>query len=133
MKERMPSQEELAPSPVIHKEKKVCSKILITHPTISIMFVIEGIQSCFPQCQSIFSSVIKDFTGSKEKHEPVMEKEDPKESIRELSAIFSHANFPSDADKNDNRTTDEDELELSLGITMPQLTYVQQNINAFGL
>ncbi|MED6220148.1 hypothetical protein PIB30_117537 [Stylosanthes scabra] len=86
MKERMPSQEELAPSPVFHKEKK----------------------------KGIFSLVMKEFTGSKEKDVPFMEKEDPRESIRELSAIFSNANFPSDADNSDNRFMHEDEPELSL-------------------
>ncbi|RDY02840.1 Syntaxin-binding protein 5, partial [Mucuna pruriens] len=85
-KEMMLSQEELVPGPVIHKEKK----------------------------KGIFSSVIKDFTGSKEKHAPVLETEDSKESIQELSAIFSNENFPCDADNNDNLTVDEDELELNI-------------------
>lgn len=66
--------------------------------------------------QGIFSSVIKDFTGSKEKHAPLAETEDSKESIQELSAIFSNENFPCDADNNnDNLTVDEDDLELSIG------------------
>ncbi|KAK7252631.1 hypothetical protein RIF29_36717 [Crotalaria pallida] len=77
---------ELAPGPVIQKEKK----------------------------RGIFSSVIKDFTGSKEKHEPLVEKEDPKENIRELATIFSNANFPGDADNNDNLAEDEDQLELDI-------------------
>ncbi|XP_020997668.1 uncharacterized protein LOC107487292 [Arachis duranensis] len=84
--ERMPSQEELAPSPVSQKEKK----------------------------KGIFSLVMKEFTGSKEKDVPSMEKEDPRESIRELSAILSNANFPSDADNSDNWTMHEDEPELTL-------------------
>lgn len=46
-----------------------------------------------------------------------MEKEDPKESIQELSAIFSRANFSMDA----NNTVDEKQPELTLGITMPQI------------
>lgn len=51
-----------------------------------------------------------------------MEKEDPKESIRQLSTIFSNANFPCDADNNDNPTVDEDhQLELNIGITMPYI------------
>ncbi|KAG5134466.1 hypothetical protein JHK82_025654 [Glycine max] len=85
-KEMKLSQEELVPSPVIHKEKK----------------------------KGIFSSVIKDFTGSKEKHAPILETEDTKESILELSAIFSNENFPCDADNNDNLTVDEDEIELNI-------------------
>nr|KYP36996.1 hypothetical protein KK1_041853 [Cajanus cajan] len=85
-KEMMLSQEELVPGPVIHKEKK----------------------------KGIFSSVIKDFTGSKEKHAPIMETEDSKESIQELSAIFSNENFPCNADNNDNLTVDEDGPELNI-------------------
>lgn len=81
----------------------------------------EGIQPCFPAWQGIFSLVMKEFTGNKEKDVPSMEKEDPRESIRELSAIFSNANFPSDADNSDNWTMHEDEPELTLGITKPQL------------
>ncbi|XP_045813629.1 uncharacterized protein LOC123907410 [Trifolium pratense] len=82
-KERMLSQE-LVPYQVIPKEKK-----------------------------GIFNSVVKDFTGSKEKYMPLMEKEDPKESIQELSAIFSHANFPPEA----NYTVDENQLESNLDDT----------------
>ncbi|CAJ1942207.1 unnamed protein product [Sphenostylis stenocarpa] len=85
-KEILLSQDELAPSPVVNKEKK----------------------------RGIFSSVIKDFTSSKEKHAPILETEDSKESIQELSAIFSNENFPCDADNNDNLTVDEDELEISI-------------------
>ncbi|KAL5099676.1 hypothetical protein RYX36_004003, partial [Vicia faba] len=87
-KERMISQKELVPNSVIHKENK----------------------------KGIFNSVIKDFTGGKEKHMPFLEKEDPKENIQELSAIFSHANFPLDA----NNIVDESKLESSLEIRKEQ-------------
>ncbi|KAK4261998.1 hypothetical protein QN277_027615 [Acacia crassicarpa] len=80
------SQEDIVPTPVIHKEKK----------------------------RGIFSSVIKDFTGSKEKHVTLLETEDTKESIQQLSVIFSNANFPSDGDNKDNLTMDVDELELNI-------------------
>lgn len=50
-----------------------------------------------------------------------MEKEDPEEGIQELSAIFSNANFPSGDNNNDNPTEDENQLELNIGTTMPQL------------
>ena len=43
-----------------------------------------------------------------------METEDSKESIQELSVIFSNANFPSE-DDNNNPAMDEDELELHIG------------------
>ncbi|KAG5099757.1 hypothetical protein JHK82_044809 [Glycine max] len=85
-KKMMLSPEVFVPSPVIYKEKK----------------------------KGIFSSVIKDFAGSKEKHAPILETEDTTESIQELSAIFSNENFPCDADNNDNLTVDEDELELNI-------------------
>jgi len=116
----MPSQEELVPGPVIHKEKKrVNSNILITYTTISTMLMTEGIRYCVLAFQGIFSSVIKDFTSSKEKHAPLLEKKDPKESIRELSAIFSNANFACN-DNVDKPTMDENQLELNIGKTMPQ-------------
>ncbi|KAK7379694.1 hypothetical protein VNO78_34383 [Psophocarpus tetragonolobus] len=85
-KEMMLPQEDFFPGPAIHKEKK----------------------------KGIFSSVIKDFTSSKEKHAPILETEDSKESIQELSAVFSNENFPCDADNNDNLTVDEDDLELNI-------------------
>ncbi|XP_022631545.1 uncharacterized protein LOC106776697 [Vigna radiata var. radiata] len=84
-KEIMLSEEELGPSPVIDKGKK----------------------------KGILSFAIKDFTSSKEKHGPLMGKEDPKENIRELSAIFSNANFAC-YDNDDKPTVDESELELNI-------------------
>ncbi|PNY11041.1 syntaxin-binding protein 5-like, partial [Trifolium pratense] len=60
--------------------------------------------------KGIFSS----FSVGKEKHAPLMETEDSRESIRELSVIFSKENFPCDADDNDNLTIDEDEVELNI-------------------
>ncbi|XP_060675169.1 uncharacterized protein LOC107424288 [Ziziphus jujuba] len=75
--------------PVIHKEKK----------------------------KGIFSSVIKDITGSKAKPVPHLEKEDPRESIEELLTIFSTAKFPVDADEDkDNLAMNEDEDEVELDI-----------------
>ncbi|CAL0313098.1 unnamed protein product [Lupinus luteus] len=85
-KEKMVSDEELVHDPVVHKEKK----------------------------KGIFSSIIKDITGSKEKHVPVVEPEDSKESIQELSLIFSNENFPCDADNNESLIVDEEELELNI-------------------
>jgi len=38
-KERMISREELVPNPIMYKEKKVDSNILITYPIISIIFI----------------------------------------------------------------------------------------------
>lgn len=47
---------------------------------------------------------------------PLMEKEDPKESIQELHSIFSYANFLLDAKSNDNPSVDENQLELNIGM-----------------
>jgi len=77
----------------------------------------EGIWYFFPAFQGILSFVIKDFTSSKQKHGPLMGKEDPKENIRELSAVFSNANFAC-YDNDDKPTVDESELELNIGKTM---------------
>lgn len=48
-----------------------------------------------------------------------METEDSRESIQELSVIFSNENFPCDVDNNDNLTIDEDEVELNIGRKVP--------------
>ncbi|KAE8010739.1 hypothetical protein FH972_007078 [Carpinus fangiana] len=73
----------------------------------------EGL-ACQPKKKGIFSSVIKDITGSKAKHVPHVEIEDARESIEELHTIFSTANFPSDTENRDNLVTDEDEIDLDI-------------------
>jgi len=88
----------------------------------------EGIWYWFQAFQGLFSSVIKDFTSSKEKHVPLMEKEDPKESIWKLSAVFSHANFVCN-DNVDKLTMDENQLELNIGKTMPQICATEQHLH----
>ncbi|KAF3440877.1 hypothetical protein FNV43_RR19163 [Rhamnella rubrinervis] len=88
-KDLMITQEEIVSGCVIQKEKK----------------------------KGLFSSVIKDITGSKAKPVPNMEKENARESIEELSTIFSTANFPLDTEDKDNVTInnqDEDEVELDI-------------------
>lgn len=75
---------------------------------------------CYLLFQGLFSSVIKDITGSKAKPVPEMEKEDARDSIEELSTIFSTANFPLYTEYKDNMTInnqDEDEVELDIGIS----------------
>lgn len=66
----------------------------------------------------MFSSVIKDIVGSKAKNVPEMETEDTKESIEELSTIFSTANFPFDAENTENKAMDEDDDQLDIGICL---------------
>lgn len=44
-----------------------------------------------------------------------MEAEDTKESMEELSSIFSVANFALYAGKQDNQEMDEEEVELDIG------------------
>ncbi|GMY11090.1 isoform 2 of syntaxin-binding protein 5 [Fagus crenata] len=80
-KDLMLAQEGLVSGPIVQKERK----------------------------KGIFSSVIKDITGSKAKPLPEVETEDPRESIKELHTIFSTANFPSDTE---NR--DEDDIHLDI-------------------
>lgn len=75
---------------------------------------------CYLLFQGLFSSVIKDITGSKAKPVPEIEKEDVRDSIEELSTIFSTANFPLYTEDKDNMTInnqDEDEVELDIGIS----------------
>ena len=67
--------------------------------------------------KGIFSSVIKDITGSKSKTVPDhMETEDARESFKELETIFSTTNVPSHAQHTDNMAVDEEEVELDIGI-----------------
>lgn len=110
----MMSQEELVTGPVIHKEKKkVCSGFInFSNYMISIIFVTKRCSILFFGFQGIFSS----FSSNKEKHVPPVETEDSRESIQELSVIFSKENFPSIADNNDNLAIDEDEVELNIGM-----------------
>ncbi|KAG4212614.1 hypothetical protein ERO13_A02G177700v2 [Gossypium hirsutum] len=63
--------------------------------------------------KGLFGSVLKDITGSK-KHAPEMETEDTKESIGELSTIFSTTNFPCEVENKDNQAVDEDEIDLNI-------------------
>ncbi|GMI68258.1 DUO1-activated WD40 1, Tomosyn-like [Hibiscus trionum] len=63
--------------------------------------------------KGIFGSVLKDIKGSK-KHAPEMETEDTRESIEELSTIFSIANFPCEVENKDSQTADEDEMDLNI-------------------
>lgn len=75
-------------------------------------------------CQGIFSSVIKDITGSKAKHVPEVETAVTRASIEDLEIIFSTANFLSDTGDGDNLAVDEDEIDIDIGkicITRPLL------------
>ncbi|GMN28702.1 hypothetical protein TIFTF001_002146 [Ficus carica] len=88
-KDLVVSQEGLVSAgPVIHKEKK----------------------------KGIFSSVIKDITGSKSKPVPDhMETEDARKSFKELETIFSIANFPVNTEDTENKARDEEgEVELDI-------------------
>ncbi|KAA8547593.1 hypothetical protein F0562_004022 [Nyssa sinensis] len=76
----------LISAPVMHKEKK----------------------------KGIFSSVIKDIKGSKAKHGPDTEAEDPREIVEELDMIFSVDNFPSHTENRENVATEEDDVDLDI-------------------
>ncbi|XP_022740862.1 uncharacterized protein LOC111292647 isoform X2 [Durio zibethinus] len=84
-KDLMLSQEVLASGTTVQKEKK----------------------------KGIFGSVLKDIKGSK-KHVPEVETEDTRESIEELSTIFSTANFPCEVENRDNQAMDEHEINLDI-------------------
>ncbi|KAL6959822.1 hypothetical protein U1Q18_039974 [Sarracenia purpurea var. burkii] len=64
--------------------------------------------------KGIFSSVIKDMTGSKAKHVAEEEAEGARESIEELSTIFSVDNFPSNAESRSNLAMDGNEFDLDI-------------------
>ncbi|KAF4364715.1 hypothetical protein G4B88_028638 [Cannabis sativa] len=65
--------------------------------------------------KGIFSSVIKDITGSKSKPAPnIIETEDARQSFKELETIFSTDNVQGDAQHRDNIAVDEDEVELDI-------------------
>lgn len=61
--------------------------------------------------------------GSKTKMVPDVEADDAKESIEELSSIFSVANFPLFVGKGDNQSMDEEDIELDIGMYIPQIYY----------
>ncbi|XP_007046503.2 PREDICTED: uncharacterized protein LOC18610648 isoform X2 [Theobroma cacao] len=84
-KDLMLSQEVLASGTAVQKEKK----------------------------KGIFGSVLKEMKGSK-KHVHEVETEDTRESIEQLSTIFSTANFPCEVENRDNQATDEDEVDLDI-------------------
>lgn len=50
-----------------------------------------------------------------------MEVEDERASIEELSTIFSTDNFPSEEEREENFTTNQDDLDLDIGTTFPIL------------
>ncbi|KAM3709989.1 hypothetical protein ACJW31_02G216300 [Castanea mollissima] len=85
-KDLIVSQEGPVCGPIVHKERK----------------------------KGIFSSVIKEFTGSKAKPLPEVETEDATESNKELYTIFSTANFPSDTEIRDNLVMDDDDIDLDI-------------------
>ncbi|KAG7968884.1 hypothetical protein I3843_07G002700 [Carya illinoinensis] len=64
--------------------------------------------------KGIFSSVIKDITGSKAKHVPEVETAVTRASIEDLEIIFSTANFLSDTGDGDNLAVDVDEIDIDI-------------------
>ncbi|KAH7566170.1 hypothetical protein JRO89_XS08G0109400 [Xanthoceras sorbifolium] len=64
--------------------------------------------------KGLFSSVLKDIKGGKTKQAPDVETEDTRESIEELSTIFSTANFPCDSENTDNLGMEDDENEFNI-------------------
>ncbi|XP_065855738.1 uncharacterized protein [Euphorbia lathyris] len=81
--------------------------------------------------KGIFSSVIK---GSKPKQVPEVETEDTRESIEELTLVFSTANFACDAEDNNNTATDAMDLDIDdIDLDDPEEKPKDQNILAAAL
>ncbi|KAL5538587.1 hypothetical protein UlMin_045509 [Ulmus minor] len=89
--------------------------------------------------KGLFSSVIKDITGTKSKPVPEIETEDSRESFKELSTIFSTTNFQVQAEdtncKQKNGDEDEDELDIDdididIDIDIPAEKPKEQNMLA---
>lgn len=59
--------------------------------------------------------------GSKPKNVPEIETADTRESIEELSAIFSTANFQVDPENTNHQAVDDDDLQLDLGMDMTNI------------
>ncbi|KAI5683958.1 hypothetical protein M9H77_05186 [Catharanthus roseus] len=65
--------------------------------------------------KGIFSSVMKDLKGTKPKNETTgVEVEEARESIEDLSAIFSVTNFPSEEEIEEKVTMKEDDMDLDI-------------------
>ncbi|XP_044461920.1 uncharacterized protein LOC123193167 isoform X3 [Mangifera indica] len=90
------------------------SQVYRNDPTLSQEGLVSGSIVQKEKKKGIFGSVLKDIKGSKTKQAPEVETEDTKESIEELSTIFSTANFPSDSENIDNLVLKEDEDELNI-------------------
>lgn len=67
--------------------------------------------------QGIFASVLKDNKSTKSKNGNEMETEDCRQSIGELSIIFSTANFPSDTETEEKNIMNEENEDLDIGIS----------------
>ncbi|XP_057994797.1 uncharacterized protein LOC110660741 isoform X3 [Hevea brasiliensis] len=79
--------------------------------------------------KGIFSSVIKDIKGSKPKQVSEVETEDTKESIEELSMIFSTANFACNAENSNSIVIDTDRNDLDIGKIKHMKVKNEKNIN----
>ncbi|CAM8948054.1 unnamed protein product [Rhodiola kirilowii] len=64
--------------------------------------------------KGIFSSVLKDFTGSKATHVPKSEVEDLAETLAKLEKIFGTSSFQSDSENPEAADVDEDEPEINI-------------------
>ncbi|KAL6559585.1 hypothetical protein OROGR_004702 [Orobanche gracilis] len=64
--------------------------------------------------KGIFASVMKDNKSTKRKNGHEMEEEDCRQSIEELSTIFSTANFPTDTETEEKKSVNEDNEDLDI-------------------
>lgn len=111
---------EQGPTPNVQKEKKKVKRWKLCGTAFESRKFIPDFPNDFEQ-QGIFSTVIKDLKGTKAKTEINVEVEDERASIEELSTIFSTDNFPSEEEREENFTTNQDDLDLDIGTTFPIL------------
>lgn len=73
--------------------------------------------------KGIFSSVMKDSKSAKARNGHEVETEDCRQSIEELSTIFSTSNFSMDVESEERKVMNEEDEDLDIGISF-FLSYV---------
>lgn len=106
--------EELATA---HKEKKKVE--LFLKLCLQWEYSIKRVTKLVFRCQGIFTSVFQEIAGNKAKQAPDVEIEDTRESVEQLSVIFSSSNFHGDIkiiEGSEKLVANEDKSVLDIGI-----------------
>lgn len=78
--------------------------------------------------------MIKDNKGTKSKNGLEVETEACRQSIEELSTIFSTVNFPTDTETEEKKIMNEEDVDLDIGISFLQsLSFLFNFINSLGI